>query len=425
MGAAAGSGACLANVIRLSLRYANMGTLENGYAISLLPLATFAIEIYGDDDCQTFTPMPNPQEEFTANELRLMAQMHKAITIIQLKLEGQIIKRRPHYQMDDRLLLDKIDYARGTVRLGDQVYPLRDTHFPTVDPEHPYELTEQERTVVEKLKLSFVNSEKLQQHVRFLFSKGSMYLVHNGNLLYHGCISMNSDGCFRAFEVDGEKYAAKAFMDRVERLARLGYFATDPEQKRYGMDVMWYLWSGVQSPLFGKAKMATFERYFIADESTHVEEKDPYYRFRDREDTARKILEEFGLDPETSHIINGHVPVELRRGENPVKSGGKLIVIDGGFAKAYRDKTGIAGYTLVYNSYGLLLASHEPFESTQKAIEEGVDIHSKTRILEENYARIRVRETDVGRERQRRIAELEALLEAYRSGFIKENVGSA
>jgi fructose-1,6-bisphosphatase-3 len=421
MGAAAGSEACIANVIRIGLRYSNMETLENGYAISMLPLASFAADIYGDDPCSQFSPKLSGEQDYNDHELRLMAQMHKAITMIQLKLEAQIILRRPHYEMEDRLLLDKIDYARGTICLNGQEYRLRDTNFPTIDPAHPYQLTEREQLVVEKLKLSFANSEKLQRHVRFLYAKGSMYLVHNGNLLYHGCISMNPDGSFKAFNVDGEAFVAKAFMDRAERLARQAYFSTDnPDQKQYGMDAMWYLWSGAQSPLYGKDKMATFERYFIEDQTTHTERKNAYYDYRDQEATSHKILEEFGLDPQTAHIINGHVPVKVKKGENPVKAGGRLLVIDGGFAQAYQAQTGIAGYTLIYNSYGLLLASHNPFESTQKAIEEELDIDSETEILETNDARIRVKDTDLGRDMQRQIEELHLLLKAYRMGLIKE-----
>ena len=422
MGAAGGSEACMANVIRISLRYANMETLENGYAISLLPLASFAMNTYGDDPCDLFQPKDTGGEEFTENELRLMARMQKAIAIIQFKLEGQIIQRRPHYDMQDRLLLDKIDYERGTIQINGQEYPLLDSHFPTIDPADPYTLSPGEAAVVKRLRLSFANSSKLQQHVRFLYSKGSLYLVHNGNLLYHGCIAMNEDGSFMALRLHGQAYAGKIYMDRVERLARQGYFDTDAEQKQYGLDAIWYLWSGGRSPLFGKDKMATFERTFIADKATHRENKNAYYQFRDREETAVKIMLEFGLDPATAHIINGHVPVEVKRGESPVKAGGKLLVIDGGLSKAYQAKTGIAGYTLIYNSYGLLLASHEPFESTQKAIEEGVDIHSKTETLEQNRARIYNVDTDMGREMQKRITELKGLLDAYRVGLIKENI---
>jgi fructose-1,6-bisphosphatase-3 len=308
------------------------------------------------------------------------------------------------------------------VRVAGKVYPLLDAYFPTVDPDNPYQLTAREENVIHRLMLSFTTSRRLQQHVRFLFSQGSMYLVHNGNLLYHGCIPMNEDGTFKPFEVNGETFSAKAFMDRVDRLARQGYFATDnPEQKQYGMDAMWYLWSGSQSPLFGKEKMATFERYFIADKSTYAEERDPYYQHREREDVARRILKEFGVDPDRGHIINGHVPVKVKQGESPVKAGGKLIVIDGGFSKAYQGQTGIAGYTLVYNSWGLLLATHRPFESTQQAVEEELEIESKTEILESNDVRIRIRDTDLGRDIQLRVDDLRGLLNAYRTGLVKES----
>ncbi|MDZ7659263.1 fructose-1,6-bisphosphatase [Fodinibius sp.] len=420
MGAAAGSQACIANVIRVSLRYANMETIENGYAISMLPLVSLAVEVYGEDPCEQFRPK-EADEEFTENEQLLMARMQKAITIIQLKLEGQIIWRQPQFQMEDRLLLDKINYEQGTIQLNGQTYPLLDTHLPTIDPENPYELSEKERAVMEKLSLSFKNSERLQSHVRFLFSKGSMYLRYNDNLLYHGCIPMTKSGRLRHFTLDDKKHSPREFMDRLEQLARQGYFVTDqPEKKQYGLDTMWYLWSGSQSPLFGKNKMATFERYFIDDPETHKEEMNPYYDHRTNEKVVDNILEEFGLNPEEGHIINGHVPVKVTKGESPEKAGGKLLVIDGGFAKAYQEKTGIAGYTLIYNSFGLILAAHQPFESTQKAIEEEIDIHSDTRILERNKQRIRVCDTDNGQEIQRKIEDLQKLLEAYRSGLIKE-----
>lgn len=426
MGAAAGSTACIANVIRISLRYANMETLENGYAISLLPLASFAMEVYQGDPCTQFMPkLPDQlvygEEEYTQNELRLMAQMHKAITIIQLKLEGQIMQRRPEFRMEDRLLLDHINAAKGTICLGDTEYSLIDSNFPTIDPQAPYQLTERERSVVERLRFSFVNSEKLQDHVRFLFSQGSLYLVSNGNLLYHGCIPMSEEGEFLPFEIDNERYDIKTFMDGVERVVRQGYFSDDKEAQQYGRDVMWYLWTGPRSPLFGKDKMATFERYFIADKRTHAEKKNPYYDFNDDRDVACRILTAFGLDPERGHIINGHVPVRVRRGESPIKADGKLLLIDGGLSKAYQSQTGIAGYTLISNSYGFLLAAHEPFESTQAAIETSMDIHSQTEILEQNFARIRVKDTDDGRAIQKRVNDLRQLLAAYRTGLIKEN----
>jgi fructose-1,6-bisphosphatase-3 len=420
MGAGAGSEACIANVIRICLRYANMETLENGYAISMLPLASLAMDVYGEDPCEIFRPKGASQETFTENEMLLMARMHKAITIIQFKLEAQIITRRPHYEMADRLLLDKVDYERGMLILDGQEYPLKDGRFPTIDPDDPYQLSEQEKIVIERLKLSFANSEKLQQHIRFLFARGSMYLVYNNNLLYHGCIAMEEDGSFMAFNVDGQAYRAKAFMDRVERLARQGYFSGDLEQKQYGMDAIWYLWSGPMSPLFGKKKMATFERYLLTDESLREEKMNAYYELRYQEETADKILREFGLDPETAHIVNGHVPVKVNKGESPIKANGKLIVIDGGFSKAYQKETGIAGYTLIYNSYGLMLAAHEPFESTQLAIEEEIDIHSRTQILQRNTSRIWIQDADQGIEIQERIKDLNALLGAYRAGLIKE-----
>jgi fructose-1,6-bisphosphatase-3 len=421
MGAAAGSAACMANVLRVSLRYANMETLEDGYGISVLPLATFALDLYGNDPCEQFQPKLSGPEEYTENEIMLLARMQKAIAVIQFKLEGQLIQRHPEYQMNDRLLLDKIDLDAGTVCLGQREYPLTDQNFPTLDPGDPYRLTRAEQVVVEKLLLAFGNSEKLQRHVRFLYAKGGMYLTYNGNLLYHGCLLMNRDGTFKEIGVTGERLAGPAFLDAVERMARQAYFATDPEQKQSGKDMLWYLWSGADSPLFGKDKMATFERYFIEDDQTHQESKDPYYDLRDREDVCRFILEAFGLDPDTGHIINGHVPVRVKKGESPVKANGKLLVIDGGFAKAYQAKTGIAGYTLIYNSYGFLLAAHLPFASTQKAIEEGLDLHSETEILERNRSRIWVKDTDRGREIQRQIDELQQLLDAYRAGLIKQS----
>ncbi|MCB8968454.1 MAG: fructose-1,6-bisphosphatase [Ardenticatenaceae bacterium] len=421
MGAAAGSEACIANVIRICLRYANLDTLQDGYAISMLPLASFAVEVYGDSSDQRFCPKVSGPEEYTENELRLLSQMHKAITVIQLKLEAAIIQRNPDYRMADRLLLHLVDYEKGTICLHGQEYPLLDAHFPTIDPERPYSLTDGEQALVDRLKLMFMNSERLQRHVRFLFNNGSMYLIYNGNLLYHGCIPMTRKGAFVEYRVGGQQLTARSFMDQVERLARQGYFADDAALRQEGQDAIWYLWSGPQSPLFGKDKMATFERYFIADRSTHQEEKNAYYDFRDEEETAVRILEAFGMDATTAHIINGHVPVKVKRGESPIKAGGKLFVIDGGLSKAYQEQTGIAGYTLIFNSYGLLLASHEPFASMQKAIEEAIDIHSHTEILETNTRRIFVRDTDAGCQMQRHIDELQALLRAYRAGLIKEN----
>ncbi len=422
MGAAAGSEACIANVIRFCLRYGNMETLDNGYGISLLPLASFALETYKDDPCTLFAPKISADSAFTSQEKKLMSQMHKAIAIIQFKLESQIIKNRPHYQMQERLLLEKVDYSKGVITLDGIEYPLLDTFFPTINPKKPDVLTDEEQAVVDKLKLSFLNSKKLQQHVRFLFSKGSLYLIHDGNLLYHGCIAMNDDSEFMNFNVDGKSFFGKEFLDRCDLLSRQGYFASDkPTLKKYGMDAMWFLWCAPQSPLFGKDKMATFERYFIADKVTHKENRNAYYTLRDDEENAIKIMKEFGMNPDQGCIINGHVPVKVAKGERPIKANGKLIVIDGGFSKAYQKETGIAGYTLISNSRGLLLAAHQPFESTQKAVSEELDIDTVTEIIHQHPFRMRVRDTDRGREMQEKIDELGELLLGYREGFIKEH----
>ncbi len=422
LGAAAGSEACITNVIRTAVRYGNMETIENGYGISLLPLATFVLETYKDDPCELFAPKVSPDDNFTAQEIRLMALMQKAMAVIQFKIESQIIKRRPDFKMDDRLLLDKVDYTRGVVNVGGTEYPMLDMFFPTIDPQNPDVLTPEEQLIMDRLVEAFVNSKKLQQHVRFLFANGSIYQVHHGNLLYHGCIAMNDDGEFRSFHVDGKPYAGKAYLDRMDRIARQGYFDTDhPEQKRYGMDAMWFLWCAPQSPLFGKEKMATFERYFIADKATHAEKRNPYYDLRNDEATARKILIEFGVDPDEGRIVNGHVPVKVTKGEKPIKAGGKMIVIDGGFSRAYQKQTGIAGYTLITNSRGMLLAAHQPFESTEKAVSEEVDMDTRTEIIHTYPSRRRVCDTDRGKEIQALIDDLNELLHAYREGVIKEH----
>ena len=422
MGAAAGSEACIANAVRICLRYGNMEALENGYGISLLPLASFALETYAEDPCDRFIPKVEEEGNFTAREIRLMAQMQKAIAVIQFKFESQIIKRRLQYQMTDRLLLEKIDYQQGTIELDGKQYSLLDKHLPTIDPQSPDTLTPEEVMVMEKIKHSFINSKKLQQHVRFLFSAGSIYLVRDSNLLYHGCIAMEENGEFKKFNVDGASYAGKAFLDRVDRLSRQGYFSVNnPAQKFYGMDAMWFLWCAPMSPLFGKEKMTTFERYFVKEKETHVEKRNAYYALRDSVDTAGKILKEFGLDPDKDHIINGHVPVKVSKGESPVKAGGRLLVIDGGFSKAYQGETGIAGYTLISNSRGLLLASHQPFESTQKAVVEEKDIDTHTEIIYTNPHRMRVCDTDRGQKIQEQINDLQSLLDAYREGIIKEH----
>ncbi|MBU3093892.1 fructose-1,6-bisphosphatase [Clostridium sp. CM028] len=421
MGAASGSESCIATVLRISTRYANLDTIEEGYGINLLPLATFALHFYKDDPCKSFKPKVLSEDNYGEKDLNLMSQMHKAISIIQFKLEGAIIKRRPNYEMQDRLLLDEIDYEKGIIKIEGKEYTLNDTNFPTIDPSNPYKLSEEERELIDKLKSSFSNSEKLQKHIRFLYSKGSMYLRYNSNLLYHGCVALTDDGSFKKMKIDNITYSGKSYIDRTERVAREAYFGkANSESKLYALDTIWYLWCGCNSPLFGKDRMTTFERYFINDKSAHTEVKNPYYKYRDDETICNNILAEFELNPHDSHIINGHVPVRTIQGESPIKANGKLLVIDGGFSKAYQPETGIAGYTLIYNSYGLLLASHAPFESTQKAIDEGKDILSSTIVLEKSTYRIRVIDTDVGLDIQDQIKDLESLLTAYRKGLIKE-----
>jgi fructose-1,6-bisphosphatase-3 len=424
MGAAAGSQACIANVIRISLRYNNLETLENGYGINLMPLISLAIDVYGHDPCNQFMPRleddPLRLDKMDETELTLLARMQKAISIIQFKLEGQIIKRRSHYNMEDRLFLDKIDRQRGVVQIGDGEYDLIDSEFPTLNGQDPYVLTEREQHVMDRLTLSFKTSSALQKHIRFLFSKGGMYRVYNNHLLYHGCISLREDGSFTEIIMEGKRFSGKSYMDRVERLARQGYFATDPEERQYGQDVMWYLWSGARSPLYGKDKMATFERYFVRDKETHKETQNPYYSFRDNEKVVERILTEFGVHPENGCIVNGHVPVKIKKGQSPVKANGKLIIIDGGMAKAYQKVTGIGGFTLIANSRGILLAEHKPFESSQKAIQEDVDMESETTIIYTYPQRMFVKDTDRGTAQKKRIAALKNLLKAYQAGLIKE-----
>jgi fructose-1,6-bisphosphatase III len=419
MGAACGSKACIANVLRISLRYANLRTIEDGYGINLLPLATFAMEFYGDDHCSNFRPK-TLDKELSEKELTLLSNMHKAISVIQFKIEGSIIKKHPEFNMEDRVLLHRMDLDKGTIEIYGKNYELNDTNFPTLDKETPYELTSLEAELIDKLTRSFMQSEKLQKHTKFLYTKGSMYLIYNSNLLYHGCIPLNEDGSFKDVTLCGKRYKGKALLDRFDRFAREAYFMEDSETKSYAMDMMWYLWCGADSPEFGKQRMTTFERYFIDDKAAHKEERIPYYRYRDDEGICNIILKEFNLNPDVSHVINGHIPVKSKLGESPIKSNGKLLVIDGGFCRAYQPETGIAGYTLIYNSYGLQLTSHEPFSSIEKAIAEDTDIISSTIILEHVLKRKRVQDTDIGTELIKQIRDLEMLLTTYRKGLIKE-----
>ena len=421
MGAYAGNDASIANAVRIALRYGNVETLEEGYAINLLPLATFAMETYKNVDPDIYKPrIKDAGRMYSEYEKAIMAGMHKAIAIIQWKLEGQIIERHPDYKMDDRLLLNKIDYTRGTITLDGTEYQLKDTDFPTIDPANPYRLTDKESQIVGLLHNSFVNSERLGRHIECLLSHGSLYLSCNNNLMFHASIPMNADASFKDVTVDGETFSGKRLLDRLDTLVRLACRGADEPDRNYAIDYMWYLWCGPDSPLFDKSKMTTFERYLIDDPKTHTEPRGNYYTLADQPEVCDKILAEFGLPTEDSHIINGHVPVRTLKGENPVKAGGKRLVIDGGFSKAYQPRTGIAGYTLVYHSRGFQLVEHEPFESQIKAIEEGLDIVSNTVVSEHKSDRMRVRDTDKGRELARQIVDLNKLLAAYRRGLIKE-----
>lgn len=423
MGAACGNDACIANVIRMCMRYANLLTLEDGYGINLLPLATFAMETYADDPCTVFTPKVKPEDTaYNEKTLRLITQMHKAIAIIQFKLEAAIIQRRPDFNMDDRRQLHLIDFERGVFVMDGKEYEMKDTNFPTVDPKDPYKLTDEELEVVQKIHASFMNSEKLKKHMRCLFTYGGMYLVSNNNLLYHASVPMNEDGSFRHVKIGQKEYWGYKLLRKVDQLMRTAYFDEDgTEQKEFALDFVWYMWCGPNAPSFDKSKMATFERYFLSDKSTHKETKGHYYTLRNDVEVCDRILKEFGVDPtKHAHIINGHVPVKTIKGEKPIKADGKLIVIDGGFSKAYQPETGIAGYTLVFHSHGFQLVQHEPFESKQKAIEEGQDIKSTTHLIEFNQQRMMVKDTDKGVVLQSQINDLKKLLAAYRTGMIKE-----
>lgn len=419
MGAAAGQLACIANVIRMSARYGNLDTLEEGYGINLIPLATFALETYADINCDAFSIKYNT--DYNTKDLSLDMKMHKAIAVIQFKLEGNVILRRPEFQMEGRLLLDKIDYEKKTVTIDGKPYTMKDVDFPTVDPANPYALTPEEEQVMERLRQAFTKCEKLQSHVRFLFARGGLYKVYNSNLLYHGCVPMDEEGNFKTLTIDGESYRGKALYDVLDHYARKGYYSkNNPAEMQKGQDIIWYIWAGPNSPVFGKDKMATFERYLVEDKETHTEHKNSYYHLLDNEEIINKILSEFGLSTKHSHIVNGHVPVELKKGESPIKCGGKLLIIDGGFSKAYQGKTGIAGYTLVANSHGMRLVAHEPFESTEAAIRRESDIFSDSVILETSNTRISVADTDIGAELRESIHQLEELLQAYRDGILVE-----
>ena len=423
MGAASGNDACIANVIRMSMRYANLATLEDGYGINLLPLATFAMDTYADDPCTIFAPKMNfADAEYNEKTLRLITQMHKAITVIQLKLEAEIISRRPEFGMENRKLLHLVDFERGVFVYEGKEYPLRDVNFPTVAPADPYRLSDEERELMHRIHSSFMNSEKMKKHMRCLFTYGGMYLVCNSNLLYHASVPLNADGSFKHVRIGQKEYWGRKLLKKTDQLIRTAYFDEDgSDEKQFALDYVWYMWCGPDAPSFDKDKMATFERYFVADKTLHKETKGHYYALRNEAEVCDRILEEFGVKPGPhSHIINGHVPVKTIKGEKPIKADGKLLVIDGGFSKAYQPETGIAGYTLVYHSHGLQLVQHEPFQSRQKAIEEGQDIKSTTLVVEFNSQRMMVKDTDKGSELVTQIQDLMKLLVAYRTGLIKD-----
>ena len=422
MGAAAGNPACVASVLRISLRYANLATIEDGYAINLVPLTTFSIDTYGNDECTVFKPkIETNDKRLTEKKCKLIAQMHKAISIIQFKLEGQLYNKHPEWKMDDRKLLDKIDFEKGIVTVDGNTYEMLDMNFPTIDPKHPFELTKEEKEVIDRLCHSFLISDRLQRHINVQLTHGSMYGIYNSNLLYHASVPLNEDGSLHEVSVAGHHVKGVALLERVEQMIRSAYdVGSESEERQVGIDYFWYLWCGPESPLFDKSKMSTFERYFIADKSTHVEEKGWYYKLRDSAAICDYIMDEFGVKGEHRHIINGHVPVKVGKGEKPIKADGRLMVIDGGFAKAYHNTTGIAGYTLVYHSRGFQLVQHAPFTSTEEAILNGTDIQTTTQIVEMMGHREMVADSDKGVELSEQVSDLEKLLMAYRKGIIKE-----
>lgn len=419
MGAASGNTCCMANVLRLAMRYGNLSVLEDGYGINLLPLATFAMETYANDPCTLFGPKLDETNRHKEKTVRMIAQMHKAISIMQFKLEAEIIKRRPDFEMEDRMLLHRIDFERKVLILNGKEYELKDTFLPTVDPNDPYKLTAEEQEIMDKLHHSFVRSEKLRQHMKCLFRYGCMYTITNSNLLFHASVPLNEDGTLKNVIINGEAYKGKKLLEKVGHLIRTAFFMEENEEKKFARDYVWYLWCGKNSPAFDKDKMATFERYFLKEKELHKETKGYYYTLREDEKVCEMLLDEFEVAGPYRHIINGHVPIKAIKGESPIKNS-KMMVIDGGFSKAYHSETGIAGYTLVYHSRGFQLIQHEPFTSKQKAIDEGQDIKSSTHIVEMSTERMMVKDTDKGRTLANHIFDLRKLLLAYRIGLIKE-----
>ena len=415
MGAASGNWALIANVIRISMRYNNFDVLEDGYGLNLRALAVFAGETYKDDDCELFMPQTLDDNIYDPVDTKLVAKMHKAITVIQLKLEGQLIERHTEWNMDERNIFRRVDFDNGTVTIGDKKYTLLDANFPTVFRDYPLSLTDEENELMTVLANSFMHSERLNSHIRFLYSKGSMYRTINGNLLFHGCIPLDKNGNLQSVNIAGRQYSGKALLDKLDEIANKAYFMPAGAEKDYAADYMWYLWSGACSPLYGKDKMAFFERYFLDDEELQKENYNAYYHYSEQAAVCGRILEMFGLDPEHGHIINGHVPVKIKNGESPVKADGRLFVIDGGISKAYQKATGIAGYTLIYDSHSLNLAEHKPFIAGES--EHTPKIH----LVEKLDRRANISDTDKGTELLEQINDLRELLTAYRSGEIKES----
>ena len=415
MGAACGNLACISNVLRIAIRYNCFDLLEDGYGINLRPLSVFAERVYGNDPCEIFMPKSLDENIYDSVDPVLAAKMHKAISIIQFKVEGQIIKRRPEFDMNDRLQITCIDFAKGTVAIDGKEYPMKDMLLPTVDPKDPLKLTKEEEELMRTLQMSFKHSTDLQRHIKFVYSHGGMYKCCNSNVLYHGCIPMKENGEFDELKINGIIYSGKRLLKYIEDIVKMAYFLPDGDpMKEWCMDFVWYLWCGPKSPVFGKDKMATFESYFVADKATHKEHMNPYYKLSQKEEICDKILKEFGLPVTGSHIINGHVPVKLKDGESPIKGNGKLYVIDGGLSKAYQPKTGIAGYTLIFNSHYLALAEHKPFDPNQEST-------PKVEIVERMQKRVMVADTDIGKRLKAQIEDLYELVAAYRGGVLKEN----
>ncbi len=412
IGAAAGNAACIANAVRICMRYGNTGILEDAYGINILPLMMFAMNTYSDNDLDLF--MPKISDEIPDIDDIVLAKMQKAISIIQFKLENDVIDRNPYFNMDDRKLIDKVDYENYTIEINGVTYPLNTKLFPTIDPDDPAALTEEEEKVMSSLVKSFTSSEKLRSHIEFMLNKGSIYLIYNKNLLLHACVPVNDDYSFTSVNLDGEDYSGKALLDKLDEMARKAFYS-----KGENTDIFWYLWCAPSSPLFGKDKMATYERYFIDDKATHKERYTPFYKHLDDVNMAKIIMDEFSLDMNEGYLICGHVPVKYVKGEDPVKADGRVLCIDAGFAKAYQKETGKAGCTLTYNSYGMTLITHQPFESIEKAVDEGIDIVSEMRFVDSSSHRLLVSDTDTGERLKRQIYYLEMLLYAYRSGELK------